>query len=209
MEPYPMRRARGASSLAAATVDLLDEFNVPIPTPAVRILLNDRGREVTAEHLSRLAAYERQDFLRTRLPPRLCSAVDPDANLISPRWWARGDWRLQRRILTPDAKPIWLAVLTARLCHALSARDSVPSEAVTTLALGTVAQLLPEHRDFSLPLAPAEWSRLRTEVLNTHPAATHSLDSPTRAQHTAETALKAAGTSAVDLYFGRSAPPRP
>src|SRR5215217_6335545 len=105
--PYAMRRARRAGSLAALTADLLDDYSVPLPTHAVRILLNDREHRVTAEHLSRLAAYEREDFLRTRMPPRLCSVVDTHANLVKPRWWARGEWRLQRRILTEDAKPIW------------------------------------------------------------------------------------------------------
>lgn len=201
-----MRRARGEGSLAAATVDLLNDYNVPLPTHAVRILLNDHGRRVTAEHLSRLAAYEREDFLRTRLPPRLCSVIDADGNLMSPRWWARGEWRLQRRILTEDAKPTWFAVLAERLCHELSGRDGVPSDEIRTLALSTVALLLPEQRNFSVPLSGDDWLDLRAQVVNAHPGATHSLEGPTSAQHDAEADLKAADIPAVDLYFGRRRP---
>src|ERR671930_575608 len=106
-----MRRARRPDSLAAAVVELLDGFESPLPTHAVRILLTDQGRAVTAEHLARVAAYERDDFLRTRMPPRLCSVIDADALLVSPRWWAIGSWRLQRRILTQDARTLWIAML--------------------------------------------------------------------------------------------------
>src|SRR5262245_53632882 len=109
-----LRRTRGETSLAAATVELISEFDVPVQTQAVRVLLNERGRVVTAEHLGRLAAYERDDFLRTGLPPRLCSVIDVHAELVSPRWWALGQWPLQRRILTAESKSAWSAVLAAR-----------------------------------------------------------------------------------------------
>jgi hypothetical protein len=202
--PYAMRRARRAGSLAALTAELLNDYNVPLPTHAVRILLNDSGRHrVTAEHLSRLAAYERDDFLRTRMPPRLCSVIDTHATRVRPRWWACGEWRLQRRILTEDAKLIWLAVLGIRLCEDLSGRDNAPGGEVRTLALGTIARLIPE-RDFFDPLASGDWLNLRRQLVDAHPGATHTLEGPTSAQHDAEETLKSGDTPAVDLYFGRS-----
>jgi len=200
-----LRRTRSDNSLAAAVVEVLTEFQVPVATQAVRVLLTDRGRTVTAEHLSRLAAYEREDFLRTRLPPRVCSVIDVDANLISPRWWALGDWRLQRRIRTDDAKTIWLAVLGERLCHKLSDRHG-PSQQLKNLALSTVARLLPEERYFESPLSRDDWLDLRRQIVEAHPGATHSLDGASSEQSEAEAKLKAAQTPAVDLYFGRRQP---
>src|ERR1039458_6530711 len=105
-------------------IGLLEEFQRPIPTDAVRVILNDRGRAVTAEHLGRLAAYEREMWLRTLSPPALCSVIDADAVAIRPRWWALGDWRLQRRIMADDVRPIWFASLGERLCLDLADRKS-------------------------------------------------------------------------------------
>jgi len=197
-----MRRARRPDSLAAAIVELLETFQSPLPTHAVRILLTDQGRTVTAEHLARIAAYERDDFLRTRMPPRLCSVIDADALLVSPRWWANGSWRLQRRILTQDTKSLWIAMLAERLCRDLAQRPEPGRREVVTLALWAVAQLgLQNHVD--VPLTRDDWLNLRALVVNAHPGVTHSLDSPTTEQHAAEERLNAAGLPAVDLYFGK------
>jgi hypothetical protein len=195
------RRARSPNSLAASIVGLVGEFQVPVPTSAVRVLLADRGRPVTAEHLSRVAAYEKEDFLRTRMPPRLCSAIDREGRLVSPRWWAIGDWRLQRRILTEDAKPMWHAMLAERLCAHLGERDQPTSTDLNNLAYWALARLGLE-RKFG-PTSRPEWLRLRDVVAREYPVVTHSLDSPTQAQHETETALLSADVPSVDLYFGR------
>ena len=126
------RRVRRPDSLATSVVAVLNEFQSPVPTDAMRVIVNDRGRNVTAEHLGRLAAYERQDYLRTFMPPRLCSVVDKDANAITPRWWALADWRLQRRIMTDDIKPIWFASLATILCRELADRTEAPGSPLVT-----------------------------------------------------------------------------
>lgn len=196
-----VRRAPRPESVTSAILDLLDEGQTPLPTRSVRILLGDRGRPVTAEHLGRVAAYERDAYLRTLMPPRLCSAIDPSGRLVTPRWWARGDWRLQRRILTPDVKSLWLARLADRLCWDLSRRDRAASPDVQTLALWAVAKVVLE-RHFETPQSRDDWAQLRALVVEKQPGVTHSLDGATGKQAVAEEQLIAANLPAVERYFG-------
>jgi hypothetical protein len=197
------RRARRPDSLAAAVVGVLGEFGCPLPTSAVRVILNDRGREVRAEHLGRLAAYERDDFLRTRLPPRLCAVIDPDARAVRPRWWALGEWRLQRRIMTEDVRAIWFATMAVRLCLDLADRREPPGSPIVTLALGSVARAIGSQQ-FDVPASRDEWMALRERVYAPYIGALNNLDGPTGEQHTAEAGLMGAGTPPADLYFGRA-----
>jgi len=196
-----LQRARRPNSLAASLVELLNDYGFPLPTHAVRIILTDRGRPVTAEHLASLSAYERTSLLRTRVPPRLCSVIDAEAYAITPRWWARGDWRLQRRIQTDDAKQLWQARLADRLCIELASRQTPPApEEITRLAFETITKLGLECY-FDVPCSSEDWMTLRGLVVNAHPS--HSIDGPTEDQYHAEQRLKAASLPAVDLYFGR------
>jgi hypothetical protein len=197
------RRVRSPDSLAAAVVRVLGEFQCPAPTSAVRIILNDRGREVRAEHLGRVAAYERDDFLRTRMPPRLCSVIDPDARAVRPRWWALGEWRLQRRIMTEDVRPIWFAMLAVHLCLDLANRSESPGSPIVTLALGSAARAIGSQH-FDVPMSPGDWMALRERVYAPYTGALSNLDGPTPDQDAAEARLTAAGTPAADLYFGRA-----
>jgi hypothetical protein len=197
------RRARRPDSLAAAVVGILEEFQCPVPTDAMRVILNDRGRRARAEHLGRLAAYEREDFLRTRMPPRLCSVIDRDARAVRPRGWALGEWRLQRRIITEDVRPIWFATLAVRLCLDLADRREPPGSPIDTLALGSAARAIgPQH--FDVPMSREEWMALRERVYAPYTGALNNLDGPTGEQYAAEARLMSAGTPAVDLYFGRA-----
>src|ERR1700678_4022158 len=132
----PVRRSRRPDSLASAVIELLDDYQCPISTQAVRVVLNARGRPVTAEQLSRLAAYQREDFRRTRMPPPLCWAINPDISAAVPRWWARGHWRLLRRIRTEDVTPIWYATLATRLCRDLANQNTTPRPEFATFVLG-------------------------------------------------------------------------
>jgi len=196
-----LQRARRPNSLAASLVELLNDYGFPLPTHAVRIILTDRGRPVTAEHLASLSAYERTSLLRTRVPPRLCSVIDAEAYAITPRWWARGDWRLQRRIQTDDAKQLWQARLADRLCIELASRQTPPApEEITRLAFETITKLGLECY-FDVPCSSEDWMTLRGLVVNAHPS--QSIDGPTEDQYHAEQRLKAASLPAVDLYFGR------
>ena len=101
--------------------------------------------------------------MRTRVPPPLCSTLEPDGTATNPRWWARGDWRLQRRILTDDVKPIWIATLAERLCIDLAERPDGRDVAIINLTLGAVAQIT-GGRYFDVPISRDEWIDLRKEV---------------------------------------------
>ncbi|WP_445149393.1 hypothetical protein [Baekduia sp. Peel2402] len=198
-----MRRARRAGAIASEIEDLLAQYGVPLPTAAVRVLLADRGRPTTAEHLARVAASERDEFLRTRMAPRLCCAIAPDATLVTPRWWADGDWRLQRRILTEDALPLWRGHLAERLCSDLIARRRPASRELTGLVRSAIAQL-----DLDEELArltdPSDWLEVRALVLDFYPGVLVADDVSTAQQAAAEQELLAADRPAVDRYFGVS-----
>jgi hypothetical protein len=194
------RRIRHPDSLAASVAELLEDYGFPLPTYAVRVILVDRGRSVTAEHLGRLAAYERTDFLRTGLPPRLCSAIDTNGYSVVPRWWVRADWRLQRRILAHDVRQKWLASLAGRLCAELAGRQEPPGSEIATLALWAIARL-DLGRYFDVPCSAEDWMQLRGLVVSAYPV--HSLDGATDTQRDAEQRFIAGGLSTVELYFGR------
>lgn len=198
-----MRRARRSGSIAAEVEDLVEAFGVPLPTAAVRVLLADRGRPVSAEHLGRLAATERAEHLRTRLPPRLCSAIAPDGALVTPRWWASGEWRAARRILTDDALPLWHGRLAERVCSDLIARRRPASPALADLVRSAVAQLgLAE--DLSRLPDSSDWSEVRALVLDVLPGVMFAHDVSTDQQDAAEHALLATDRPAADRYFGVS-----
>jgi hypothetical protein len=202
------RRARRPGSLAASVIEVLDDFQCPVSTTAMRIVLNDRGRAVTAEQLGRLAAYQREDYLRTRYPPELCWALMPDGTATNPRWWARGEWRLQRRILTDDAKPIWLAILAERLCMDLADAPDGRNGAIVRLALGTIAQMM-GSRYFEVPASRDEWLALRRQVYERHIGVFANLSGATTSQCDAEARLHAEGLSGFELLFGRNASTAP
>lgn len=196
------RRTRRPDSLAAAVVEVLAAFQCPISTDAMRVVLSDGGRRVTAEHLGRLAAYERQDRLRTLMPPRLCSVIGVDAHAVRPRWWALGDWRLQRRIMTEDVRPIWFATLAVGLCSRLADRTDEPGTAIITLAVGSASRAL-DGRHIDVPMSGDEWQALYELVYAPYNGALNNLGGATKQQADAETRLTAAGIPGVDLYFGR------
>jgi hypothetical protein len=198
-----MRRARRTGAIAAEIEELVEAFGVPVPTAAVRVLLADRGRPTTAEHLARVAASERAEFLRTAQSPRLCSAIAPDGALVTPRWWATGTWRPLRRILTDDALPLWRGKLAERVCSDLIARRRPPSPELADLVRGTVAQLGLAEELARLD-DPSDWSEVRALVLDFFPSVIVAHDVTTVQQDDAEQALLAAGLPAVDRYFGIS-----
>ena len=173
----------------------------PVPTAAVRLILLDSGRPVTAEQLGRLAAYERHDYERTWMPPRLCSAVDSNGVALNPRWWARGDWRLERRILTPDAIPGALAVLAVHLCryHADAGRPTSPELIAYTVGVANRV-LHPEQVD--PPASPNEWMNLHASIYAVYMGVFGNLTGNTVNQEAAAGRLRAAGLPGLALLFG-------
>jgi hypothetical protein len=199
-----MRRARRAGAIAADIEDLVDAYGVPLPTAAVRVLLADRDRPTTAEHLARVAASERAEFLRTMQPPRLCSAIAPDGALVTPRWWASGAWSPASRILTDDALPLWRGRLAEGVCSELIARRRPASPALAGLVHATVAHLGLVDDLARLP-DPSDWSEVRALVLDVLPGVMFAHDVSTDQQDAAAEALRTADLPAVDRYFGVSA----
>jgi hypothetical protein len=173
----------------------------PVPTAAVRLILLDSGRAVTAEQLGRLAAYERHDYARTRMPPRLCSAIDSNGVALNPRWWARGDWRLERRIITPDAVPGALAVLAVHLCRHHADAGSRTSPELVAYTVGIANRVVhPEQVD--TPASPNEWMNLHTRIYGLYMGVLSNLSGTTPNQDAAAGNLRAAGLPGLALLFG-------
>jgi hypothetical protein len=189
--------------LATAVIELLDDYQCPISTQAVRVILNARGRRVTAEQLGRLAAYQREDFQRTRMPPPLCWVLNPDGSAAVPRWWARGHWRLLRRIRTDDGTPIWFATIATRLCMDLASQAIRPDPEFSTFVLGTANLALGGGQSFDVPMSSEEWLHLYQEVYARHNGALNNRTGGTTEQYKAEKVLNAGNSSGLDLLFGR------
>jgi hypothetical protein len=202
MSTLQLRRTRRPESLAKAVIDLLDDYQCPISTQAVRVILTARGRPVPAERLSRLAAYQREDFKRTRMPPELCWTLTPDGVAVTPRWWARGQWRLLRRIQTDDVMPIWYATLATRLCHDLANQRGVPDPHLANLALAAANAALWGRRTSELPASKEDWMHIYQEVYAPHNGALNNRTGGTAEQYEAEKALNAA--QGVNPLFGRT-----
>jgi hypothetical protein len=201
MEQVSTRRARRPESLAVRVSSVLDELQCPIATPAMRIILGDRGSAVRAEHLSRLAAYQREDFLRTHVPPELCWTIEPDGKPTTPRWWARPDWRLERRIRTEDVSRIWHARLAEWLSIDLSRSPAGRDSAIITLALGSAALAL-GSQVFDVPRTEDDWVALHEQVYGPYQGALNNRAGVTRQQAEAEIRLISEGRSSFDLLFG-------
>lgn len=193
------RRARRPDSLASSVSTVLREMQCPVSTTAIRIILNDRGRPTTAEHLGRLAAYQRQDFDRTHVPPPLCWSIEPDGAATVPRCWAMADWRLGRRIHTRDAAPVWLEHLAVWLTADLADHPDGRSEDIVHLALGTVARLN-GPRVFQVPSSSDDWMQVRASVYSEGRMSNRT--GLTRGQEEAEARLQRSGVPGLDLLFG-------
>lgn len=181
-------------------VGVVDAVQHPVPTAAVRLILLDQRRDVTAEQLGRLAAYERQDYVRTRMPPRLCSAINANATAHNPRWWARGDWSLERRILTPDAVPEALAVLAVNLCRRHADADRTSPELVS-YTLGLISQVT-DLRYFDTPVSADDWMNLHATIYGLYRGVLSNLSGTTREQDAAGERLRSANLPGSALLFG-------
>jgi hypothetical protein len=172
----------------------LTRIGSPVPTTALRALVGiHHGETLPAERLGRILGYERQSFLKRRRPPRIAVALTPDARPTQPQRLAVGDWRLGRRIVTPDALRGQAAALGARLC--VRARE-VPQ----------ARELLRPHMQDAagaafgrIPVSNSDWSSLDHQFLQAQP---RSLGALSREQEDAEQALESQQISGLVLYFG-------
>src|SRR3954470_25051098 len=122
---------------------VLRDFQIPLPTATVRVVCSSRrGAPVSAEALSRLAAAQREEYLRRHLPPRLCHAINEHAHAPVPRVWALGSWRLARRIMTPDVLGAWRAEQAFGLCREVLNSQPHPSDELVEAAQQAVARVL-------------------------------------------------------------------
>jgi hypothetical protein len=188
-------------SLADLSARLLDRARVPISGAALQTLVAAvRGAPVPSQRLARIAGFERERYIRTardRTPPRLCAALDEHGLELRPRVWARGDWRLARRILTPDVAPTWdaqLALLALELDKQQSGSTPELLELArvhATRALGSLTEVHPKE--------------LEPRLLATLPSLGSAAH--TGQQAAAEKSLNEdASFSGFDSYFGRTRP---
>ena len=173
------KRSRREGSLPTTLRSILDDAQIPMPNEVLRVLAIERlEKEVSAEQLARVAAYEREAFLRTRMPPVLCSVIDRRAVALRPRVWALGEWRLARRIATPDVQGHWQAGLALKLLDEVLLRFPPASERLRRLTLEAVARVLGPVAAYT-PGDREQWEELRRMVATENP-------DPDPAGHTSE-----------------------
>lgn len=192
----------GTNTLASTVLEILDDFQVPMPTATVRVVATARRPNgVGAESLSRLAAAQREEFARSRMPPRLCHVLDEHARALTPRVWARGDWRIARRLATGDALSGWQAALAVGLCNEMVRFGHNAPPALGRVTLEALARVIGPIATY-LPGSPEEWRQLRSQASAFLPGpgiATH-----TTQQQLAEERLtkRVPPMPAIALYFG-------
>ncbi len=136
------------------------------------------------------------------MPPELCWTLTPDGVAVTPRWWARGQWRLMRRIQTDDVMPIWYATLATRLCHDLANQRGVPDPHLANLALAAANAALSGRQTFVLPVSKEDWMRIYQEVYAPYNGALNNRTGGTAEQYEAEKALSTA--QGFNPLFGRT-----
>ena len=181
---------------------ILSELQTPLATPAMRVVLTDRGRPTKAEQLSRLAAYQREDFARSHIAPPLCWTVEPDGTATTPRWWALAEWRFARRIRTADTGRLWLAHLAERLTADLTKNPYGHTDEFVSLTLSTVTRLL-GPQTFDVPVDSEDWGVIHTAVYEPFVGAFSNMTGITHEQDEIEQGL-AEFLSGSDRLFGRS-----
>ncbi|HZE04935.1 MAG TPA: hypothetical protein VE127_06915 [Solirubrobacteraceae bacterium] len=158
------RRTRRGDSIPTVLRSILDDAQIPLPNEVMRTLATGRlERTISSEQLARVIAYERENFLRTRMPPLLCSVIDRSAVALRPRVWARGEWRLARRIATPDTEARWQGGLALMLLDQVLLRFPPASERLRTLTLEATARVLGPVAAY-IPGEREQWEELRQEV---------------------------------------------
>ena len=200
------RRTRRRDSIPTVLRSILDDAQIPLPTEVMRVLAAERlERPISSEQLARVIAYEREDFLRTRMPPLLCSVIDRRAVALRPRVWALGEWRLARRIATPDTEARWQGGLALELLDQVLLRFPLASDKLRSLTLEATARVLGPVAAY-IPGERSQWEELRLQVAAR--AYDFSPASHTNQQAEAEEMLTnyEPSIAASSLYFGVDLP---
>lgn len=188
-------------SLPTTLVMILDAVQVPLPSATLRALASAAlpDRQVTPEALGRIAAYTEESYLKTRDTPRFAWVLDPDGKAAKPRIWARGTWRLSRRIRTQEAVGHWSVVLANDLCRRMTEGGEDERELLAPAALEAVGRVL-GPRAMHLPGPREEWQMLARQVaLLQHPTGPAH---PLSGQTAAESELQARDLTPYGLFFG-------
>jgi hypothetical protein len=197
-------------SLPATLEAILDAVAVPLPSATLRAIAaaSLRNREVTAQAVGRVAAYEEESFRRKRDgAPRFSWVLDAEGNAASPRIWARGTWRLSRRILTEDAVGNWAVTMAIFLADQMAVGDDWTRERLGKVALEATARVLGPIA-VSGQGSPEDWGAFKTDL------ARHQQpigpEAPTVEQTSAASELEARGLTPYSLFFGVDDPaPKP
>jgi hypothetical protein len=184
---------------------ILDSVGVPIPAGAIRALAAAAlpERQVTAEALGRVAAYAEESFLRNQGALRFAWVIDPSGVAPKPRIWARGTWRVSRRIRTEEAVQMWQAVLAHHMCNRMIQGNELEQAKLGEVALEAVGRVLGPIA-LHLPAKAEDWDSMRAQLAPTalHPV---GVAHPFASQASAEARLENQGFTPYALLFGAGA----
>jgi hypothetical protein len=189
-------------SLPATLAAILDTIAVPLPTATIRAIAAAalRDREVTSQGIGRVAAYEEESFRRRRDgAPRFSWVIDADGIAATPRVWARGTWRLSRRILTEDAVGNWTVTMAIFLAGEMADGDDWTREKLAKVALEATGRVLGPIAVYGQG-SRDEWSDFKTQLArHQHPIGP---EAPTVEQTSAASELGRRELTPHSLFFG-------
>lgn len=189
-------------SLPVTLEAILDAIGVPLPTAALRAIAAAalRDRNVTPQGLGRVAAYEEESFRRRRDgAPRFSWVLEPNGIAASPRIWARGGWRLSRRILTEDAVGNWTVQLAIHLAGQMAEGDEWTRELLRKIALEATGRVLGPIGVYGSG-SREEWVDFKAELVKRqHPMGP---EAPTVEQTAAAEDLEAQNLTPFSRFFG-------
>lgn len=199
-----LQKSEPKPSLPATLEAVLDTIGVPLPTSALRVIAAAalRDREVTPQGLGRIAAYEQESFRRRPGgAPRFSWGLLPNGAAATPRIWARGGWRLSRRIVTEDAIGNWAVTLAIFLAEQMATGDDRTRKALAKVALEEVSRALGPIAVYEQGSRP-EWVELKANLArHQHPIGP---EAPTVEQTAAANELEARDLTPYSLFFGAS-----
>jgi hypothetical protein len=197
-------------SLPATLEAILDTIAVPLPSGALRAIAAAalRDRDVTPQAIGRVAAYEEESFRRRRDgAPRFSWVLQATGIAASPRIWARGIWRLSRRLLTEDAVENWNVTLAVFLAEQMVVGDDWTREKLGSTALEAASRVLGPIAVYGQG-SQEEWDDLKVGLAqHQHPMGP---EAPTIEQSAAATDLENHSLTPFSLFFGLDdTPPKP